>query len=178
MTGDELVLKGGRSNKYCSDDTNVRCDRDAVGAWEKFKIERSSAIDATALLTNPSSSSRDVYLKGGRENKYCEPLGTGKQIQCNWPTKPSTPFKLNDIGSGEYTLQLNNKYCSDDSSGYVKCDRDAVGAWEKFKGTMTGDELVLKGGRSNKYCSDDSGFGFVKCNRDAVGGWEKFKMER
>jgi hypothetical protein len=50
-----------------------------------------------------------------------------------------------------------------------------VAEWEKFKGTITGDVLTLRGGRDNKYCSDDRNM--VVCNRDAVGQWEKFKIE-
>jgi hypothetical protein len=154
-----------------ADAAAARAAADAAAARAAADAAAARAA-ADAAAARAAASNNNVYLKGGRENKYCIP--TGDAVNCTSSTRPSTAFKLNDIGSGEYTLQYNNKYCSDHWDKVV-CNRDAVGQWEKFKGTITGDVLTLRGGRDNKYCSDH--WDKVVCNRDAVGQWEKFKIE-
>merc|ERR1712124_97620 len=40
LGNNQYALKGGKDNKYCADEDNtIRCNRNAIGQWEKFTIE-------------------------------------------------------------------------------------------------------------------------------------------
>jgi hypothetical protein len=115
-------LRGGKGNKFCADEGNrVICNRDAVGAWEKFKFEPLGG---------------NVFaIRGGKDNKYC--ADDADQMRCN----------RNAIGAWEkFTVQTHgppilrrvsvkggrgNKFCADEGNRVI-CNRDAVGAWERF----------------------------------------------
>jgi len=71
----------------------------------------------------------------------------------------------------------DNKYCADEGNAGIKCNRNAVGGWEKFLvSDAGGGKRSLKGGKDQKFCADEGNI--IKCNRNAVGGWEQFLMER
>jgi hypothetical protein len=36
--GNTFSLKGGKDGKLCADEADMRCNRDALGAWEHFTI--------------------------------------------------------------------------------------------------------------------------------------------
>tara|TARA_B100000780_G_scaffold208287_1_gene148459 strand:- start:626 stop:874 length:249 start_codon:yes stop_codon:yes gene_type:complete len=67
----------------------------------------------------------------------------------------------------------HGKYCADEGDR-IKCNRSAIGPWEKFTIEKHGSKYALKGGRYGKYCADESGG--IKCNRDWVYGWEQFTI--
>lgn len=49
LDGKSITLKGGRGDKYCSDEQGrVVCNRDTVGAWEKFTWAPWAATPAAA----------------------------------------------------------------------------------------------------------------------------------
>ena len=69
----------------------------------------------------------------------------------------------------------DNKYCADEGET-IRCNRGAVGGWEKFTVVVQGGgKIALMGGNKNKYCADEGNS--IKCNRVRVGGWEKFTVE-
>jgi hypothetical protein len=79
------------------------------------------------------------------------------------------------LPNGVYTLRggRGGKLCADEGNRVI-CNRDAVGAWEKFTIEKHGDKFSLKGGRNGKQCADDAHT--VQCNRPHVQGWEKFTL--
>jgi len=80
------------------------------------------------------------------------------------------------LGGNTYTLRGGQKHklCADEKN-MIKCNRNAVGQWEKF--TMYdvgGGKFALRGGHGKKLCADEGNT--IRCNRDAVGQWEKFTI--
>lgn len=113
-------ITGGQYNKYCSDESAVRCNRDVVGPWERFLIENNS--DGT------------VSIKGGQYNKYCSDEGNlncNKDVIGDWER-----FLMRKNNDGTATLNSvrnTDKYCTDFGNN-VNCDsKTQVGVWEKFK---------------------------------------------
>jgi len=60
VPGATVSLKSGRTNKWCADLGNlIRCDKNGIGAWERFYIEKVPVGNAVAM-------------RGGRGNRWCE----------------------------------------------------------------------------------------------------------
>lgn len=71
----------------------------------------------------------------------------------------------------------HGKWCADETDT-VKCNRNAQGAWEKWKVVDLGnDKYAFKGGKNGKWCADEGPHG-VKCNRNHIKSWETFTIER
>jgi hypothetical protein len=71
------------------------------------------------------------------------------------------------------------KFCADDGESGVRCNRGAIGGWEKFTVVDAGGgKVALKGGQNGKYCADENHADppRIVCNRDKIGGWEKFSV--
>jgi hypothetical protein len=67
----------------------------------------------------------------------------------------------------------NRQYCADEINR-IKCNRNRLLQWEKFRVVNAGGGLyALRGGRGNKYCADEGNT--IKCNRNRIGQWEKFR---
>jgi hypothetical protein len=119
-TGEQLYIKGGKDGKYCADEGNIiRCNRGAIGSWEKFRIIKNS--DGT------------YSFKGGKDGKYC--ADEGNIIRCNRGAIGSwEKFKITGNSDGTYSLKggKNGKYCADEGN-IIRCNRGAIGSWEKFK---------------------------------------------
>ena len=111
------TLRGGRGGKLCADEGNrVICNRDAVGAWEKFTINKEG----------------NAYtLRGGRNGKLC--ADEGNKITCNRDAVGAWEKFTVEKHGDKFSLKggRNQKYCADDSHT-VQCNRDAVLGWEKF----------------------------------------------
>ena len=125
-----IALKGGKDNKYCADEgETIRCNRGAVGGWEKFTVV--------------GQGGGKIALMGGNKNKLCADEG-GNGVKCNrgrvggWEK-----FTVEMLGGGKLVLKggKDNKYCADEGNS-IKCNRGRVGGWEKF--TLE----VLQGGAS------------------------------
>jgi len=116
----EYTLTGGKDNKYCADEGNrVICNRNAIGPWEKFKLEK--------------QNDGRYALRGGKDNKYC--ADEGNRVICNRTAiGPWEKFKLEKQNNGTYALRggKGNKYCADEGNRVI-CNRNAIGPWEKFK---------------------------------------------
>jgi len=111
------TLRGGRGAKLCADEGNrVICNRDTIGAWEKFTINKEG----------------DKYsLRGGRNGKLC--ADEGNKIVCNRDAVQGWEKFTVEKHGDKFSLKggRNQKYCADDSHT-VQCNRDAVQGWEKF----------------------------------------------
>ena len=114
-----IALKGGKDNKYCADEgETIRCNRGAVGGWEKFTVV--------------GQGGGKIALMGGNKNKYC--ADEGNSIKCNrgrvggWEK-----FTVEMLGGGKLALKggKDDKYCADEGNS-IKCNRVRVGGWEKF----------------------------------------------
>jgi len=71
----------------------------------------------------------------------------------------------------------NGKFVSSENgNGGMTCNRNAVGAWEKFTvGNGSNGTFTLQG-NNGKFVSSENGNQAITCNRNAVGGWERFTV--
>ena len=113
------TLKSGRSSKFCADEGDkIRCNRDTVGGWEKFTINKEG----------------DKYtLRGGKNGKLCAYGYNGKMVCNRNIVQPIVKFEIEKQGN-QFSLKggdTDKKYCTDD--GYkIICNRDTVGDFGKF----------------------------------------------
>ena len=109
-------LKGGRDGKYCaSEGKRVVCDRDSVGGWEKFTIEKHDGW----------------YALKAHNGKYC--ADEQHAIVCDRRSvRGWERYNIDRIGD-KYALrpERQHKYCADEPDG-VKCNRDVAQGWEMF----------------------------------------------
>jgi hypothetical protein len=137
--------------RICSDTVNVgRKDKNTWGSWNNYPgsvdcpaakldeiyqvLDGKRSLRVGSLSTDLFASGNVLYLKGGKNNKYCA-----------------------------------------DEGNTIKCNRNGIGGWEKFKIIKNNDNTYsFKGGKNNKYCADEGNT--IKCNRNGIGGWEKFKV--
>ena len=109
-------LKGGRDGKYCASEGNkVVCDRDSVGGWEKFTIEKHDGW----------------YALKAHNGKYC--ADEQHAIVCDRRSvRGWERYNIDRIGD-KYALrpERQHKYCADEPDG-VKCNRDVAQGWEMF----------------------------------------------
>ena len=70
------------------------------------------------------------------------------------------------------------KYCSNDNTKDMICDRDVASGWEKFQFTYQGDnKYAIKSMRTDKHCKDNME-NVIKCDTDHIAGHEKFLIEK
>jgi len=175
-------LKSQRNGKYCADEAHsgIKCNRGEIGDWERFKIVRED--DGTHSIM------------GGQHNKWCG--YDGSELKCTSGNRGGVgggayeTFQITFIGveqpceSGWEMMTLtfpghNNKTCQESQdNGVVECNKDEHSKdmnfklWHEASGTGL---LNLRGGRSNKICSDENDG--VICNRDVAGDGENFRLD-
>jgi hypothetical protein len=169
--------------KYCAAESDkIVCDRDTVsGPWEKF-----------SFVKQPSGKYALFSPEGGAgKNMYCS-TGEGGKISCTSSTIDESngmfnliPYISNaggKIKDGMYALQSESgangkKYCAAESN-QIKCDRDALGPWEKYNLKALEDGTYTlqseSGANGKKYCAAESNQ--IKCNRAVIGPWEKYNL--
>jgi len=77
--------------------------------------------------------------------------------------------------AGNKAFYVGRKFCADEG-GKWKCNRGAVGGWEKFQiADIGGGRVAIKGGKNKKWCADEGNT--IKCNRGGIGAWEKFYVK-
>ena len=103
-------------NEYCSDDDKVICNREAVGAWEKFKAYR---IDRGRPTPSPFTRAALAWRARMKASRTSPQNSTSTMTTCQ-----SQPHTLPALDP--------NPAPRAGSSGVV-CDRDSVGEWEKFQ---------------------------------------------
>ena len=175
-------FKSPIGQKFCSDNLGfVSCDRTAVGSWERWQeVPFGSAATPSPASTPPASTppastppaaaQRNIAIKGGRGNKFCDAdATTNNYMNCNRVTQPSNPFIIQD-GTTPGTFSLRGgptgKYCRNNGMGII-CDSDTP---EMFIGSLVDG---FKSPIGQKFCSDN--LGFVSCDRTAVGSWERWQ---
>ena len=98
-------LKGGRGGKFCASEGNkIVCDRDSVGGWEKYTIEKHG----------------DWYALKAHNGKYC--ADERYKIVCDRDSVGGWErFNVEKIGE-EFALRSDrdHKYCADTPGG-VNC---------------------------------------------------------
>jgi hypothetical protein len=129
------TFRGGRTAGFCAEDADsvVRCNRQAVGAWERYTPE------IVAQFTK-------FAYRGGRTNRYCAD-DNDSVVRCNrnaraaWETFTVTILQgtVNRGGpraGDNFVVSLTggrgNRFCSDDNDNVVRCNRASVQQWERF----------------------------------------------
>jgi len=126
LPGSVVTLQGGNGQKYCADDGDlgVRCNRGAIGGWEKFIVE--------------DAGGGRVALRGGQNNKYCADEDHIGRIICNRDSIGKwEKFSIVDRDDGSLALRggRSSKFCADEGERTI-CDRPHIGAWEQFTITV------------------------------------------
>jgi len=178
--------------RICSDTVNVGSkNKNTWGSWNNYPgsvdcpaakldeiyqvLDGKRSLRVGSLSTDLFASGNVLYLKGGKNNKYC--ADEGNTIKCNrngiggWEK-----FKIIKNNDNTYSFKggKNNKYCADEGNT-IKCNRNGIGGWEKFKIIKNNDNTYsFKGGKNNKYCADEGNK--IICDRSAIGSWEKFEV--
>jgi hypothetical protein len=87
---------------------------------------------------------------------------------------PPPPPGLNPGSTVAFRGGHSRRYCADEYNT-IKCNRNGIGAWEKFYvGDGGSGKRGLRGGNRNRWCADESNT--IKCNRNGIGAWEKFTV--
>ena len=79
----------------------------------------------------------------------------------------------------EYTIKgsRDGKYCANDDTDGMICDRDTASRWEKFKFTQVGSDIYgIKSMRTDKYCKDNK-TGSMTCTY-GLNAHEKLTIEK
>jgi len=179
-------FQGGRQGKYMSDQPEgikfkgmEEFPTGELGKWEQFTVV--------------TSADDTIAIRGGRNSQYCKDDNVNKILQCTasqigeWERFKVVNFMETIVSfpaNGNYIITLRSgkeghKYCSDrlkDGLSGLICDRNDVGAWEKFTLQTLGDgKIALIGGGSSAYCSDQPNG--VHCELDALHDGEKFTVQ-
>jgi beta-glucanase (GH16 family) len=170
-TPSTIALQASNSQYVCAEGSGgdgVVANRNAIGAWEMFKL-----IDL---------GNSNVALQAANGQYVCAEGGGGQHVVANrnaigaWET-----FKLIDRGNGNYALQAaNGQYvCAEGSGGDgVVANRNAIGAWETFRflDLQRPAKVALQAANGQYVCAEGSGGDGVVANRNALGAWETFKL--
>jgi len=163
-----VALQAANGQYLCAEGSRggaVVANRNAIGAWEIFKL-----IDR---------GNGSVALQAANGQYLCAEGSGGGAVVANrnaigaWET-----FKL--ISLKEVALKASNgQYvCAEGGGGHgVVANRNAIGAWETFRLIDLGNgnaALVVYDG--HYVCAEGSGGGAVVANRKAIGAWEIFKL--
>jgi hypothetical protein len=138
---EEMVNNGyGMGGGYRGCQSNTKDGR-TCQAWASQKPHsHNKCVKTTRTLTKGGANSvqvgQSIALKGGHVGRWCADQG-GAYITCNrnWQGQ----WETFTIGGGGGTLSLKggalNRWCVDEPSG-IRCNRAAIGAWEKFTVTQ------------------------------------------
>lgn len=86
------------------------------------------------------------------------------------------------IGSTISLKGNNNRYVSSENGrAPMRCNRNNVGTWEKFRVVDAGSgRIALRGfafgAANNRFISSENGNAPINCNRSALAGWERFTV--
>jgi hypothetical protein len=71
-------------------------------------------------------------MKGGREGKYC--CDDSEFICIRGSVGEWERFAFVAVGDSKWAIKgpREGKFCKDNGDGVMKCDADAIGAWETF----------------------------------------------
>lgn len=105
-----------------------------------------------------------LYRKFAKSKRYC--YKSGNDIKCSSKNKygNTKKFIIRTLADGKVALKVKNKWCADESDK-VKCNRSAIGGWEKFTIKQHGRGFKLKGGKDGKWCRRVSNK--IRCDQGA-----------
>ena len=122
-----MYLKTAHGLHICAYSGTITADRETVGEWETFQIERCDDQD---------------------DDNTCNGVGIvsweGKYLSCNlsgeleWNQEEAGPWERVRIELTRRGFVIKSCchgiYLCADEDGTVKCDREAAGRWESFEG--------------------------------------------
>lgn len=139
-------------------------------------------IVAKGILGGPTPVGGNIVtFMGGKGKQYCGVDRTNTSIQCNFAgsSDDTTQFLIEDLNDGTFALKnmYTGQYCSD-RGDKIECNKDVIGAWEKFhwidQGNSTFSLTGPKSGVKRHFCADE--VTRVVCNREKAGAWEMFTL--
>lgn len=125
--GGSLSALKGNNGKYVSSENGTKpmnCNRNSIGAWEKFDI---SVVGST--------NGNDIVTLKGNNGKYVSSENGSKPITCNRNSALGwEKFELINHGNNVYSFKGNNgKYISSvNGNGAMTCNKTNIGDQEKF----------------------------------------------
>lgn len=144
---------------------------------------------------NIISNNNIIALKGGRNHFFCRNDKRRNRIICKYNTMNKTehfvitfsnnPNIQGDIKSGDtISLQgLNGDFCTDNNK--MSCIKNNKSKKEKFTilkingkfgdKIVSGDKIVLRGGKNNKYCIEDNKNN-IMCNASSINTFGMFQI--
>ena len=148
--------------RICSSATNVGSKRD--GTWGPW------ADNSTVASTCVGAKLDEIW-----------------EVQDDGIRKLADGYTLSTFGKPsyfeegvEYTIKGSRdggKYCANDDTDGMICDRDVASGWEKFKFTQVGSDIYgIKSMRTDKYCKDNL-TGNMSCNH-GLNAHEKLTIEK
>uniref|UniRef100_A0A0G4HLP4 Bulb-type lectin domain-containing protein n=1 Tax=Chromera velia CCMP2878 TaxID=1169474 RepID=A0A0G4HLP4_9ALVE len=164
-----MGIRGQRSNRLCANEGNrLICNRDGLGAWEKFRV---------VVIGMPSG---EYSMKSKRhDHAFCS--DEHDKIRCNRSGAGGSWEKWRFEFKGDKVALKggqHGKYCSDEGSNGVLCNRDGFHSQEEFQLMPMGDRTYALRGARGKFCADDDSNRMV-CDRDwPRGPWEQFEIRK
>ncbi|MEI6104269.1 MAG: SdrD B-like domain-containing protein [Methanothrix sp.] len=170
-TSNSVALQAANGQYVCAEGSGggaVVANRNAVGAWETFRV-----IDL---------GNGNVALLAANGQYVCAVGGGGNGVAANsnslgaWET-----FKLIDRGNGYYALQASNgQYvCAENGGGStVVANRNAIGAWEMFRffDFSRPAPVALQAANGQYVCAVGGGGNGVAAGSNSVGAMETFNL--
>jgi hypothetical protein len=86
-------------------------------------------------------------------------------------------FLIVNAGNGKVALRSQGKYVSSENgAAAMNCNRDTIGATEKFDWVVNTNGSVSLKGNNGLYVSSENGTQAMTCNRAAINTWEQFTV--
>jgi hypothetical protein len=171
VASNSVAFQAANGQYLCAEGSGGRevvANRNAIGAWETFKlIDRGNGYYAL-------QAANGQYLCA--EGSGGGPVVANRDAIAGWET-----FKLIDRGNGYYALQAaNGQYlCAEGGGGDgVVANRDEILGWETFRilDLRRPARVALQAYNGQYLCAEGGGGDGVVANRDAVLGWETFNL--
>ena len=127
--GSVIALKGGRDNKYCTDEgyAGIKCNRGAAGC------PLGAPRTAEGPCKDLDGSLGQALYEPDRHQLFYVETATGNSATLKSDRHGIAMYTVQLLGGGRLALKKNNKYCADEGGNGINCNRGGVGGWEKFK---------------------------------------------
>jgi hypothetical protein len=153
--GVAVSLKSVHKDRFCANEKDkVVCTRGSVGSWERFKLV-------------PNMDRSGFFLRSTRNNRNCltHYSASKRKLMCpdRYPGHGGVTWfdsleLMHYVPEDQYSLRRlgapsNRGYCSDHCNliawwcaggDEIRCDRDSVDRWEKFKISLIDDSRRLE----------------------------------
>ncbi|MBO9204793.1 MULTISPECIES: glycosyl hydrolase family 18 protein [Niastella] len=114
----------------------------------------------------------------GVNAQYVTSNGAAGPIWCNaTAVQNGNKFLIVDAGNGKVALRNQGKYVSSENGvNAMNCNRDTIGATEKFDWVANTNGSISLKGNNGLYVSSENGVKAMTCNRTAINTWEQFTV--